>query len=127
MVEKIKAKLIRVTDINEAVGHILNLAEIFNKISICDESSISDMSLEDFLAEKIEKGKTMEDIEEIIKKVMLIKLIKRGHDTIEKLASILKKNSGATKMYVSSKGLSIRQVKQKTFNEGYEIKLLLAQ
>jgi hypothetical protein len=127
MVEKINVKSVPVKEIKEAVEHILKLAEIFNKISICEESFINDMSLMDFLAEKIEKGKTIEDIEELVKKIMLIKLIKRGHNTIEKLASVLRKTSGATKMCLHSKGLTMSKVKQETFKEEHEIKLLLEQ
>lgn len=63
------------------------------------------------VVEKIENGKTFEDVMEEIEKEILLTLVRR-HETSKELAVVLKKGEGAVRAMLMRRGISLREPKQ---------------
>lgn len=109
-----KMKAVPVKDVDDAIASALQLIEHLKKIRAGAKSDLRHDPIQltcNLMAERIEKGESLENMVGEIERLVLIALIKRGCNTSEKLAGVLKKSHVNTRQILHNRRISLRQLK----------------
>lgn len=106
-------KVVSEESIDKAIGSAIELISHLKKIR--SSRRMGGDSIQDFyniLAERIENGEKFENIVNEIDCSILVTLVSRGHNTSEKLATVLGKQHSAMRQILHTRKIRLRNLKE---------------